>query len=288
LRQAGADVIANPYGRQLSKDDLRRLLPGAAGLIAGLEPLSRDMLEQSDLKVISRCGVGLSNVDLKAAEEFGIAVRHTPDIPTTAVAELTVGAMIALMRHLPAMDRDLRAGKWEKRIGRQLEGKTVLIVGFGRIGQKVAALLRPFHVRLLAADPALHETVDGVTVLPLEAALPQADVVTLHASGEAEILGARELALMKPGTFLLNAGRGGLVDEPALCRALDQGLVAGAWLDAFVQEPYAGPLSRYPQALLTPHIGSASVECRTRMELAAVENLLEAFAAKGDLGRGQR
>ena len=279
LRQMGADVVANPYGRRLSKDDLRMLLPGAAGLIAGLEPLSRDVLEQSGLKVISRCGTGLSNVDLEAAERLGIIVKHTPDIPTTAVAELTVGAMIALMRHLPAMDRDLHSGTWEKRMGRQLEGKTVLLVGYGRIGQRVAALLRPFNVRVLAADPALRHAMDGVAVLPLEEALPQADVISLHASGEAEILGEREFARMKPEVFLLNAGRGGLVNEPALCRALDRGIVAGAWLDTFVEEPYAGPLTRYPQVLLTPHIGSASLECRTRMELAAVENLLEAFAS---------
>lgn len=284
LRQAGAHVVPNPYRRKLSEDDLRTLLPGAAGLIAGLELLSREVLERSDLKVISRCGVGLSNIDLKAAEALGISVRHTPDLPTTAVAELTVGAMIALMRHLPAMDRDLHAGKWEKRLGRQLEGKTVLIVGYGRIGQHVALLLRPFNVRLLAADvnPALARkggAWDGVESVDVPEALPQADVVTLHASGEAEILGAREFALMKPGVFLLNAGRGGLVDESALCRALDRGIVAGAWLDAFVEEPYTGPLVRYPQVLLTPHVGSASVECRRRMELAAVENLLEAFAS---------
>lgn len=279
LRQAGVEVVANPYGRRLSKDELLALLPGAAGLIAGLEPLSRDVLERSDLKVISRCGAGLSNVDLEAAATLGIAVRHTPDIPTAAVAEVTVGAMIALMRQLPAMDRDLHAGKWEKRIGRQLEGKTVLIVGYGRIGQKVAALLRPFNVRLLAVDVEPSGPWDGVEQVDVPRALPQADVITLHASGEAEVLGAQEFALMKPGVFLLNAGRGELVNESALCRALDRGIVAGAWLDTFVQEPYAGPLTRYPQVLLTPHIGSASAECRARMELAAVENLLEAFAS---------
>jgi len=111
----------------------------------------------------------------------------------------------------------------------------------------------------------------------LDAALPQADVITLHASGETEILGENEFSLIKPGTFLLNAGRGGLVNEDCLCRALNSGVLAGAWLDVFSEEPYTGPLTKYPQVVLTPHVGSFTVECRRRMEMEAVENLLEAF-----------
>lgn len=281
LKQAGAEVIPNPYGRKLSTDELRTLLPGVVGLIAGLEPLTRDVLERSSLKVISRCGAGLSNVDLEAAADIGIAVRSTPDAPTTAVAELTVGAMIGLMRGLPQMDRDLHEGRWSKQVGIQLEGKTILIIGFGRIGRKVASLLTPFNVRRLAVDAALAGTVEGVPVVPLHDALPQADVISLHASGETEILGEREFALLKPGVFLLNAGRGGLVSESVLCRALEKGRVAGAWLDTFSQEPYEGPLIHAPHVILTPHIGSSSVECRKRMEMEAVENLLAALAEAG-------
>ncbi|MDA2909548.1 hypothetical protein MYX04_01305 [Nitrospiraceae bacterium AH_259_D15_M11_P09] len=278
LVRSGCEVIDNPYKRKLTKVELLNLLAnGVTGLIAGLEPLDRDVLTRSTLQVISRCGAGLSNVDLKAAEDLGIKVRRTPDAPTSAVAELTVGAMITLMRRVPQMDRDLHLGRWSKHVGVQLEGKTVLIIGFGRIGRKVAALVRPFEIKVLAVDPTLQGTVDGVPVLTLDVALPQADVICFHASCAEEILGKHEFKLIKPGTFLLNASRGELVNETCLCQALDCGVIAGAWLDTFVEEPYTGPLTQYHQVILTPHIGSSSIECRRRMEMEAVENLLAAF-----------
>ena len=276
LKAARLEIIQNPYGRKLTKDELRALLPGVIGLIAGLEPLTRDVLEKSDLKVISRCGVGLSNVDLWAANELGIIVCSTPDSPTAAVAELTIGMMLSLLRMVPRMDGDLHQGQSTKRIGIQLEGKTVVIVGFGRIGRRVASLLAPFHGKVLPVDPYLAPNCD-VAVIPLHEALPQADIVTLHCGGEACILGETEFKLLKPGAFLLNAARGGLLDEKALVKSLDEGRIAGAWLDTFEQEPYQGPLTRYPQVILTPHVGSYTQECRRRMELEAVENLLAAL-----------
>jgi len=278
LEGEGWEVIRNPYGRKLTKAELVALLPDVTGIIAGLEPLTRDVLEKSQLRVISRCGAGLSNVDLDAAQSMGIKVRSTPDAPTVAVAELTVGVLIALLRKVAPMDRDMHVGRWNKQIGVQLAGKTVVIVGIGRIGRKVAGLLRPFDVKLCAVDPALAGTVEGIPILPLDQAIRQADVICLHAGGEEEILGAKEFARMKRGVFLLNAGRGGLVDESALCAAMQSGTVAGAWIDTFSREPYQGPLASLDQALLTPHIGSLTVECRRRMELESVDNLLDAFA----------
>lgn len=276
LQQTGAQIIQNPYKRKLTKEELYSLLPGVVGLIAGLEPLTRDVLERSQLKVISRCGVGLSNVDLEAAAKLGIVVRSTPDAPTTAVAELTVGAMLMLLRMVGWMDRDFHGGQWNKKIGVQLEGKTVVIVGFGRIGQKVASLLAPFEVKPIAVDP-FRSNCGRVPVLPLHEALPMADLVTLHCSGEACILGEKEFRLLKRGAFVLNAARGGLIDERALLESLNDGRIAGAWLDAFDEEPYRGPLTSYPQVILTPHVGSYTQECRRRMELEAVNNLLVAL-----------
>lgn len=278
LQEAGCDIVQNPHGRKLTADDLRDLLPGVSGLIAGVESLTRQILERSELRVISRCGSGLSNIDLGAARDLGIRVRSTPDAPTGAVAELTVGALISLMRQVPVMDRDVHEGRWTKRIGEGLAGKTVLLVGFGRIGRKVARLLAPFEVTLIAADPALTGAVEGVPVVALKEGVERADVISVHASGESEIIGDAEFAAMKRGVFLLNAARGAVVVEPALCRALEAGIVAGAWLDAFVEEPYAGPLTKYPNVILTPHAGSATSTCRRRMESEAVENLLAAFA----------
>nr|MBI3612072.1 phosphoglycerate dehydrogenase [Nitrospirota bacterium] len=276
LHQAGAHIVRNPFKRKLTKEELHALLPGVIGLIAGLEPLTRDVLEISQLKVISRCGVGLSNVDLQAAADLGIVVRSTPDAPTTAVAELTVGAMLSLLRMVGWMDRDLHDGAWNKKIGVQLEGKTVVIIGFGRIGQKVASLLAPFNATIIAVDPSRTDC-GTVPILPLHEALRRADIVTAHCSGETCILGEKEFTLLKPGAFVLNGARGGVIDEKALMKSLDEGRVAGAWLDSFEEEPYRGPLTKYPQVILTPHVGSYTQECRTRMELEAVDNLLAAL-----------
>lgn len=282
LRAAGFDVLENPFGRKLSKQELMELLPGTTGLVAGLEPLDRAVLEQSDLRVISRCGAGMSNVDLDAAHQLGIAVRSTPDAPTAAVAELTVAAILALLRQVIPMNAALHAGRWTRLPGAQIEGRTVVVVGFGRIGQRVARLLVAFGARVIAVDPRVARVDPPITLANLTDALPLADIVTLHASGDETILGNASLRRLKPGGLVLNCGRGGLVDEGALCEALDSGHVAGAWIDAFCDEPYCGPLTRYPQVLLTPHIGSYTVECRRQMEMEAVENLLEALDSAGD------
>ena len=277
LRAAGFDVQENPFGRKLTERELIDLLPGVVGLIAGLEPLNGSVLEQSELRAISRSGAGMSNVDLDAARRLGIVVRSTPDAPTTAVAELTLAAMLALLRQIVPMNVDLHAGRWTRLAGAQVEGKTVAVVGFGRIGRRVAQLLTAFGARVIAVDPCVSTVDPPIEFASLTEALPLADIVTLHASGDRTILGKTDLLRLRPGAFVLNGGRGGLVDEAALCEALDSGHVAGAWIDAFIDEPYSGPLTRYPQLLLTPHIGSFTVECRRRMEMEAVDNLLDAL-----------
>ncbi len=281
LTETGCDVIDNPFKRKLTKTELMDLLnEGITGLVAGLEPLDREVLESSKLKVISRCGSGLSNVDLDAAKEFGIEVCFTPDGPNSAVAELTLGAMLCLLRMISLMDKDLHEGKWTKKIGAQLEGKTVVIIGYGRIGKKVASLLLPFNVNLLVVDPFIQEPIDVIPAVSLEEALPKADIITLHSSGEDCVLGKREFKIIKPGAFVLNAARGGLIDEDALVSGLEDGRIRGAWLDTFKQEPYTGPLKGYPYVVLTPHVGSYTRECRKRMEMEAVQNLIDVLKKK--------
>lgn len=278
LIENGCEVIENPFKRKLAKEELTKLLEGGvSGLIAGLEPLDREVLQKSRLKVISRCGSGLSNVDLDAARELGIEVCATPSGPTAAVAELTLGAILSLLRMIPLMDRDLHEGRWAKRIGVQLGGKTVVVVGYGLIGRRVAALLVSFGARVLAVDPHLTTGEVDVPLVTLDQALPQADVLCLHCSGDGRILGARELDRLKPGAYVLNAARGGLIEEAALLEGLRVGRIAGAWLDTFECEPYDGPLAACPNVLLTPHVGSYTRECRARMEVEAVENLISAL-----------
>ncbi|MBF0504266.1 MAG: hydroxyacid dehydrogenase [Candidatus Omnitrophica bacterium] len=277
LASAGFEVIHNPYKRKLTEDELLKLLPGVVGLIAGLEPLNRKVLQASCLKVISRCGSGLSNVDLQAARDLGIIVRSTPSGPTTAVAELTLGCLLSLLRQIPPMNQSLHQGTWVKRIGRQLQGACVAVIGFGRIGRKVGQLLAAFGAKVVAVDPLLSGEVENIKIVPLSEALKKADIITLHASGEDRLLGSGEFEMMKEGVFILNVARGGLLDEKALAKAIDGKKVAGAWLDTFDVEPYSGILCRYEQVILTPHIGSYTVECRREMEMEAVLNLMDSF-----------
>lgn len=275
LIENGCEVVTNPFKRKLSQEELLRLLAnGVEGLIAGLEPLDRTVLERSNLKVISRCGSGLSNVDLEAARDLKIAVFSTPDAPTTAVAELTVGALLSLLRAIPAKDRALRRGEWSKGVGQQIAGKVAAVIGFGRIGQRVGQLLTAFGAEVIAVDPALAGEVNRVPIVTFEEALKRADIITFHCSGDSCLIGESEFLQMKPGVYLLNAARGKVVDEEALIQALESKRVAGAWLDTFSEEPYRGPLLRYEQVILTPHIGSYTLECRKEMEIEAVENLL--------------
>jgi D-3-phosphoglycerate dehydrogenase len=275
LRSAGVEILENPHGRKLSEDEVAELVREADGVIAGTEPLTEAVMEQATrLRVISRVGVGMDNVDLAAAERRGIAVCNTPDAVTDAAAELALGGMLSTLRHLNEMDAELRAGRWTRKMGALLRGKTVGIVGLGRVGRRVGALLQPFEVRLLGHDIVQVDGWAGEQV-SLGELLAEADVVTLHVSGGGRLLGQNELAAMKPGAVLVNAARGGLVDEDALHEALSEGRLAGAYLDVFESEPYEGPLRELPNVLLTPHAGSYAREARALMEQEAVRNLLE-------------
>jgi len=280
IAAAGFRVTDNPYRRKMTKGEIRALLTeDVVGILAGLEPLDRDVLATSSLKVISRVGAGLSNVDLEAARELGIAVFNTPDGPTSAVAELTLGALLCLLRRIPQSDRALHDRKWVRQMGSQLEGKTVAIIGFGRIGRRIAELLAPFRPNLMVVDPFIEKPdVPGGSLVAFEDALPQADIITIHCSGEACLFDDAAFARMKRGALILNAARGGVVSESAILKALDHGIVAGAWLDTFETEPYEGALCSYGNVLLTPHIGSYTAECRQCMENEAVNNLLTALA----------
>jgi len=276
LIDAGYDVVDNPYKRKLTKEELLNLLKDdVEGLIAGLETIDREVLEKSHIQVISRVGAGISNVDIEAARDLGILVFNTPDAPTNAVAELTIGAMLSLLRMIPLMDKALHDGQWKKTIGLQLQGKTVAIIGIGRIGRRVAELLSPFGVRILVVDPCVDEsTCVGFLKITLSAALQEADIITIHSSGHDCIIGEKEFTHMKKGAYLLNVARGGVISEQALIKAIENGTVAGAWLDTFEEEPYKGPLCNCRNVILTPHVGSYTAECRLQMENEAVDNLL--------------
>ncbi len=274
---AGVKVVKNPFGRRLTEDEAATFLADKHGLIAGLEPLNQRVISSAPhLKAIARVGIGMSNIDMKFADKRGIRVSNTPDGPTNAVAELTAGAAIALGRGLVSANSHLHAGEWVKAIGSGLDGRSVLFVGYGRIGRRTAELMSPFGIRVFVVDPVLEQgdLAAGETLVTLDEGLKQADVVSLHASGEEVILGPEQFDIMKRGALLLNSARGELVDENSLLQALDDGVLKGAWFDAFWREPYAGPLLGRNDVILTPHLGTYSEQCRLSMELSAAKNLL--------------
>ena len=279
LREAGVEYVMNTTGRALTEDEAIAILDGCAGIAAGTEPLTRRVMDACPgLKVISRCGTGMDSVDRVAADEKGIAVCNTPDGPTLAVAELTLGYALDLMRQVTRMDRELREGTWKKRMGNLLHGKKVGIVGFGRIGRATARLFEAFGAEVAYSDP--YADVATNTRLELDALMAWADMISLHCSkpaGGGHLIDARRLGLMRTGSWLINAARGGLVDETALHAALSSGQLAGAAIDVFEQEPYTGPLRELPNVILTPHVGSYAKEARIRMETDTIINLLKAL-----------
>ena len=277
-------IIPNPHGRRLTAEEVVALAQDSVGIIAGLEPLQRPVLSAlPNLRCISRVGVGVDNIDLPYAAERKIAVCTTPDAPTQAVAELAVGFIFNLLRSVSRSDRALRRNEWTRIKAMELAGKTVGVVGLGRIGRRVSEMLQNLQAHVIGCDPT-PDTVwcqaRGIPVLPLHALLAQSDIVSLHLSPQAgapPLLGAAQLQQMKAGSYLINLARGGTVDEAALYAALESGHLAGAALDVFAQEPYRGPLTKLEQVILTAHIGSFTQESRTLMEQQAADNLLLAL-----------
>jgi len=278
LEAHGIEVKENPFGRRLTEEEIIAHLEGVDGLIAGLEPLNRKVLEsaQPQLRAVARVGIGMDNVDQDGAAALEIRVSNTPDPPIRAVAEATLAALLSLSRKLTQLNGDLHERTWKKAIGMGLYQTPVLLIGYGRIGRRTGELLRAFGARLLIHDPFVDPATlaHGEELVGLHEGLAKADVVSLHAAGDNCILGGPEFDAMRDGVLLLNSARGGLVNEDALVAALDSGKVGGVWFDAFWKEPYDGPLCDYGQALLTPHTATYTLQCRLEMETAAVENLL--------------
>ena len=244
----------------------------------------------SRLKVIARAGVGLDNVDAKAAEARGIKVMNTPGATAISVAEHAIGLMFALSRHLVAADRTMRAGLWEKKRfeGRELNGKTLGLVGLGRIGQETAKRANALGMTVLAnrsknTKPSDDLSALGIQVLPLEKMLPQADIVSLHCpltETTRNLINTATLKQMKKGSFLVHCARGGVVDETALGEALRSGHLAGAALDVFPEEPVKGthPLAALENVILTPHLGASTAEGQDRAGEEVARLMIEALS----------
>ena len=281
LEQSGLTFQINPLGRRMKPEEVVGLGRDCRGLVAGVEEYSAKTLSQLPrLRCISRCGAGIDNIDLDAARQREIEILNTPDEPCAAVAELTLALMLALLRELPKVNLLMHERQWKRVPGRLLKGKTVAVVGLGRIGQRVTQLLQALGVKVVGVDPKLDRAwadARGIELLPLEAALKRAEIVSIHASSSEEhplCFGTQELGRMKPGTWLINTARGDLLDDRALDEALRSGHLSGAGLDVYFEEPYDGPLCSNDRVILSPHQATLTVETRVAMETRAVENLL--------------
>ena len=283
LQKAGYETIINPYRRKLTEDELLNLLLEVkpVGMIAGVEPITARVLQEAKgLKVVSRCGVGLESVDLDAARSLGIAVTNTPDAPTEAVAELTVGLIFNLLRKISFLDRELRKGNWTKETGSLVRGKKVGIIGLGRIGKRVAEMLSALRAKVAGTDiQPDYEWLQKkqVPLVSLEELLKQSEILCLHVSyavSKEQLIGRKEMEAMPKGACLINTSRGEIIDHDALYSMLSNGHLSGAALDVFEHEPYTGPLTKLDNVILTPHVGSYAREARVEMEIQAAENLI--------------
>lgn len=277
LARAGIVVTLNPLKRRLSEEEITEFIVrgGYDGLLAGLEPLTKKVLSKAQrLQVISRIGVGLDNVDQPAARKLGIKVFNTPGVLRDAVAELTIGLILAALRKITLSDRNMHQGKWSKEMGSLLKGKTLGIVGFGNIGERVASLASAFGASIIFYDvrKLKKNKAKQVTFPKL---IESADIITLHSSSQDCLINEKEIKALKQGVIIVNTARGRLIDEKALIKGLSSGKVSCAALDVFEQEPYKGELCKYENVILTAHIGSYAKEARIMMERMAVENILK-------------
>lgn len=281
LLQNGFEKINNPYGRKLTEDEVIELAKDCIGIIAGVEPFTKRVMDAlPNLKCISRVGVGMDSVNLDYAKQKGITVVNTPDGPTKSVAEMSIAMTFSLLRKIPQADANIKNGIWKKEIGNLLFGKTVGVVGLGRIGKMVAEMYSKLGNTVIGFD--LYPDKDwakqnSVKLFDLDELMHESDIVSLHVppnKDKTTIIGKDQLLRMKESAFLINAARGGVVDETTLFELLKEKRIAGAAIDVFSEEPYYGPFTKLNNVILTPHLGSYAAEGKLKMEIDAVNNLI--------------
>ncbi len=284
LKNAGFEVVYREYP---DEDRLVELVRDVDAIIVRSKPkVTRRVIKSAPrLKVIARAGVGLDNIDLDAAKERGIKVVNSPGASSRSVAELAFGLLFAVARKIAFADRKMREGIWAKKqaMGVELEGKTIGVVGFGRIGYQVAKIANAFGMKVLLYDPYPKEERAkevGGSFASLEDLLRESDVVTLHVplvEATYHMINEERLKLMKPTAILINAARGAVVDTKALVKALQEGWIAGAGLDVYEEEPLPKdhPLTKLDNVVLTPHIGASTVEAQMRAGVQVAEQIVE-------------
>jgi D-3-phosphoglycerate dehydrogenase len=292
LQESGFSYKIHKTGKRITTEELLRDATDSEVIVAGVEPYDKFLLDKLHLlRCISRCGVGVDAIDLEAAREKHITVANTPTIPVQAVAELALTMFLSLSRNIVTQSNILKQGRWEKLTGHLLAGRIVGLIGFGRIGQRVAELCKAFGSDVIVFDPYVNPELakkTGVLLVSKSQLLETADIVSLHASktsGTKVLIGEEELNLMKQDAILVNLSRGEMVDEVALLEVLEKGKLKGVGLDVFNTEPYQGPLYKFDRVLVTPHSATLTYETRSAMEIQCIENAIAFLKGELDLGR---
>jgi D-3-phosphoglycerate dehydrogenase len=281
LEAAGFEVIFCSPGKQPAEAELFGLLPGCVGYLAGVEPVTAAVLEAArGLQVISRNGTGVDSVDLAAAERCGVRVCRAEGANARGVAELTLALMFALIRSVPYSDQGLKQGGWQRRQGIELEGRTLGVLGCGKIGRLVAGFGVALGMRVLAFDPFPDKTfaLPGFRFAALDDVLAEAEILSLHCPPPPDgltLLRAETIARLRKGVYVVNTARAALLDETAVLAALNTGHIAGLAVDVFREEPPRDlTLARHDRVIATPHVGGLTEESVTRSVDVAVDNLL--------------
>jgi len=288
LENAGIEYMVNPFNKKLTEDELTELVSDFDVIIAGTEPITAKVMDgASNLKMISRVGIGLDSVDLPAAKERGIKVSYTPDAPAPAVAEFTLGLMLSLLRSINVSNTRMHDGRWDRIFGRRLAEVTIGIIGVGRIGSRVLNRTKGFGTpRLLVNDVMPNLQLDREFKLEWsskEKIYEEADIISLHlplTMQTRNMIKKNHLLSMKQDAIIINSARGGIINEQDLYEVMQSGHLSGAAIDVFEQEPYDGPLKEIERCLLTAHMGSMSIDCRIRMEIEATEETVRFLTGK--------
>ena len=286
LRSAGAEVTVV---ESADRPRLKELIADADALVVrSATKATRELLAAAPkLKVVGRAGIGVDNVDVPAATELGVLVVNAPTANVMSAVEHTFALLLALARHIPAADASMKRGEWDRKTfkGVELQGKTLGLVGFGKIGQRVGARARAFEMEVIFVDPAIDAARGrqlGAEKVTVDELVERADVVSFHCPlnpGTRGILGAERIARLRKGALVVNCGRGGVVDETALLAALESGHLAGAALDVYEQEPPNRPeLARHPRVVATPHIGAQTDEAQERIAVETANMVIAALA----------
>ncbi len=285
LRQAGYEVIFSTPGKQPDEEELLRLLPDCVGYLAGVEKVSAKVLESAkELKVISRNGSGVDNIDLATSEKLGLRICKTEGANAKGVAELTVGLMFSLVRWVPFHDARMKAETWERRKGIELDSRTLGLVGCGQIGKEVAIRALGLGMRVIAYRRHPDRTFtpsDKFSWVSFEEVLKESDIISLHRpaspTGEPVIDGGA-ISKMKKGVYIINTARASLIDETSVLKALENGQISGIATDVYAKEPPENySLVKHERVIATPHLGGYTEESVDRATIDAVENLIDSL-----------